>query len=132
MGEDWHHKKDRQYKHQIQRGAMTLGQAPLFDVPEEVEKQYMGQLDRNSAEIRLGQVLTLFVSGLRARPALLSGSATVGHMEGDSATDIRNIVRNSDQWPVVIQLRVVEKLESTGTVILAPIKTSGSGANCRN
>jgi len=122
MGEEWHHKKDRQYRHQIQRGAKTIGQTPLFEIPEEVEKRYMGQIDRNSAEICLDQVLTLFVSGIRARPALLSGNATVGHMDGDSASDVRDAVGSSTQWPVVIQLRVVEKLDSTDTVILSPLK----------
>ena len=122
MGEDWHHKKDRQYRHQIQLGAKNMGQAPLFEIPEEVEKRYVGQIDRNSTEICVNQVLTLLVTGIRARPALLAGNITIGHMDGDSAADVRNSIRSSDQWPVIIPVRVVEKVESTDTVIISPIK----------
>jgi hypothetical protein len=124
MGEDWHHKKEKQYKHQIQRGAMTLTQAPLFELPEEVEKQYMGQLDNNAAEVCSGQILTLFVSGLKARPALLAGTTAVGHMEGDSAADVISSLRSTAAWPVIVQLRVIEKMESTDSVILSPLKNA--------
>ncbi len=101
----------------MQEKAGALAPAPLFEVSEEVEKQYMGHLDDLESTIADDQLITLFISGPRARPALLNGTTIIGRMEDDSAADA---TRNATAWPVILQLRVLERVAKGDTVILSP------------
>lgn len=121
MGEDWHHKKARQYKRHMQEKAGSLAPAPLFDVPEEVEKQYMGHLDEAECNISSDALVTLFIASPKARPAILSGTMVIGRMEDDSAADA---AQNATTWPVILQLRVLDRDPSGETLILSPLNRS--------
>lgn len=117
MGEDWHHKKARQYR----RHTEALAPAPLFERSEEIEKQYMGHLDDCDCEVTTDQIVTLFLSGPRACPALLIGTAVIGRMEDDSASDA---AQSATSWPLVVQMRVVERTPKNKTLVLSPSKRS--------
>jgi hypothetical protein len=132
MGEEWHHKKDRQYRHQIQLGAKNLAQTPLLEIEEEVEKLYLGHIERELDWIVIDEKLTLFVTGRRARPALLKGNLTLGYVDGDSAQDIWTSIQSVEQFPVIWRMRVVDKDEASSTVVLSRLRGNSGGTDCHS
>jgi hypothetical protein len=132
MGEEWHHKKDRQYKHQIQLGAKNLGQTPLLEMEEEVEKLYLGHIDRELDSIFVGHTLTLFITGKHARPALLKENLTVGYMDGDSAQDVWSSIQASERFPVIWRMRVVDKDVASSTVVLSRVRDTTRETDCHS
>jgi hypothetical protein len=132
MGEEWHHKKDRQYRHQIQLGAKNLAQTPLLEMEEEAEKLYLGHIERELDSIPVDDILTLFITGKRARPALLKGNVTVGYMDGDSAQDVWTSIQATEHFPVIWRMRVVDKDVASSTVVLSRVGGGTGRTDCHN